>query len=84
MQRCSCGRRMSKYANECRQCARERIERNHAEARAVVAAGVCPRCGAGLRRNSALTGWWQCEQYGATGFRANPDAPACSFQCFTD
>jgi hypothetical protein len=53
------------------------------EARRIVAGGRCPKCGAGLRRNSSMTGWWQCEQFGAAGFRKNPDAPSCSFQTFT-
>lgn len=54
-----------------------------AEAQAVVRSGKCPKCGAGLRSNLALTGWWQCAQYGADGFRADKTKPACSFQCFT-
>jgi hypothetical protein len=54
------------------------------EARAVVATGLCPRCGARLRRNGALAGWYQCEQYGADGFRKDSSKPACSFQTFTE
>jgi hypothetical protein len=58
-------------------------EARYAEARAVVANGVCPCCGAKLRRNLSLTGWWQCGQYGAVGFRADDSKPGCSFQTFT-
>ena len=49
---------------------------------AIVNAGQCPRCGAGIRRNLALTGWFQCEQYGTTGFRKDSSKPSCSWQCF--
>lgn len=61
-----------------------RREARQAEARAVVAAGKCPLCGSGLRRNLALTGWWQCEQYGSDGFRKDSSRPACGFQTFTE
>lgn len=44
----------------------------------------CPTCGAGLRRNLALTGWWQCEQFGADGFRKDSTKPSCSWQGFTE
>lgn len=60
-----------------------RIEAHHAETRAVVASGKCPTCGAGLHRNSSMTGWWQCEQLGAVNFRKNPALPSCSWQGFT-
>jgi len=60
------------------------IERRTREARAIVATGSCPQCGSGLRRNLALTGWWQCEQYGADGFRKDSTRPSCSFQTFTE
>jgi len=73
--------------NEKRQArldARRRIEAAQQEARRIVAAGKCPTCGAGLRRNSALSGWWQCEQYGAEGFRKDGSKPSCNFQCFTE
>lgn len=53
------------------------------EARAIVATGKCPTCGAGLRSNLALTGWWQCKQLGAVGFREIADKPSCNFQTFT-
>lgn len=50
---------------------------------AIVNAGHCPVCGAGIRRNLALTGWHQCEQYGADGWRKDNSKPACSWQTFT-
>ena len=60
-----------------------RREARLAEAIAIVNAGKCPLCGRSLRRNLALTGWWQCSQYGAEGFRADSSQPSCSFQTFT-
>lgn len=54
-----------------------------AEVRAAVAANACPRCGRPLRRNRALIGWWQCAQFGAEGFRADPAQPPCDWQGFT-
>jgi hypothetical protein len=50
----------------------------------IVRRGDCPQCGARLRRNNALAGWWQCEQYGAEGFRKDSSKPDCSFQIFTE
>jgi uncharacterized protein (DUF983 family) len=67
-----------------RAAAQARIATARAEARAVVATGRCPRCGSGLRRNLALTGWWQCEQLGAPERRARPDEPGCDWQGFTE
>ena len=66
-----------------RKAARARVEAAQAETRRVVQTGCCPQCGAGLRRNLALTGWWQCAQYGAEQFRADASKPACSWQGFT-
>lgn len=64
--------------------AKERIQRAQAETRRVVESGRCPRCGAGLRRNNALSGWWQCEQFGAEGFRKDSSKPSCDWQGFTE
>ena len=79
---------MTKQERAQRKAAREaqqaRVERAKAEARKIVATGVCPDCGRPLRRNLSLTGWWQCEQFGAVGFRRDASLPSCSFQCFTD
>lgn len=59
-----------------------RIAKAKAEVQAVVAAGYCPRCGAAVKRNLSLTGWWQCEQLGAEGFRKDPNKPSCNWQGF--
>ena len=64
--------------------ARRRIEAAQQKARTIVATGMCPTCGAGLRRKLALSGWWQCEQYGAEEFRKDASKPSCLFQCFTE
>lgn len=42
----------------------------------------CPECGAKVKRNLSMTGWWQCSQLGAEGFRADPAKPSCSWQMF--
>lgn len=54
------------------------------EVRRVVASGKCPRCSRPLRRNLSMTGWWQCSQLGAEGFRADPSQPSCDWQGFTE
>lgn len=61
-----------------------RIEAVQAEVRRVVATGRCPQCGSEVRRNNSMTGWWQCEQFGAPQFRARPDDSPCSWQGFTE
>ena len=61
----------------------ERIAEEHAKVRAVVATGVCPTCGAALRANLSITGWWQCAQLGAETHRKDPSKPSCSWQGFT-
>lgn len=66
-----------------RKASAERIVRAHAETMAVVQSGVCPCCGSKVKRNLALTGWWQCSQYGSDGFRADNSKPQCSWQGFT-
>jgi len=67
-----------------RQADAARRELRLAEARRIVGSGKCPDCGAALRRNLALAGWFQCSQVGAVGFRADSTKPACSFQTFTE
>ena len=59
-----------------------RIAAAKAATAAVVATGKCPDCGAKLRRNLALTGWYQCEQFGADGHRADNSKPKCDWQGF--
>ena len=60
-----------------------KMEAQRAEAIRIVTAGKCPQCGEGFRQNLAMTGWYQCVQFGAEGFRKDASKPSCSFQCFT-
>ncbi|HEY6110565.1 MAG TPA: hypothetical protein VIV56_16805 [Gemmatimonadales bacterium] len=62
---------------------RQRIAAAHVEAQRALATNSCPQCGGGVRRNNALTGWVQCSQFGAVGFRADATKPACDWQGFT-
>lgn len=79
-----CGGRTTKLHPVCRAC--EQTDRDMRLAReiAIVATGTCPQCGAGIHRNLALTGWWQCDQFGADGFRKDSSKPSCSWQTFTE
>ncbi len=61
----------------------ERVEKAQAEARAALAANKCPCCGRGVRLNLSITGWVQCDQFGAPGFRKDRNAPGCDWQGFT-
>lgn len=81
--RCACGRAMGKYASRCKKCDKAFYDKLHAEAQATVDTGRCPQCGASLKRNLSIAGWWQCEQYGAVTHRKDPNKPACSWQAFT-
>lgn len=74
---------MARMTKAAKLAEKARIEVRDAEACRIVNTGKCPQCGCNLRRNMALTGWYQCVQYGAVGFRANSDKPSCSFQIFT-
>jgi hypothetical protein len=60
------------------------LERAYQETIEIVRKGKCPQCGGPLRRNLAISGWWQCAQYGAVGFRQDASKPACSWQGFTN
>lgn len=60
-----------------------RIRAEHEITKTVVASGKCPFCHAGVKRNNSLTGWWQCEQFGAEQFRKDSTKPPCSWQGFT-
>ncbi len=83
--RCSCGKVMSKYATACKACEKVASAKRFAEAAEHVKNG-CPKCGLPLRRNLALTGWWQCAAFGQAQFRESQykTAPDCSFQTFTE
>lgn len=61
-----------------------RIARERERMSIIVQGGKCPECGSALRRNTSMSGWWQCEQIGAPSFRARPSDPHCSFQGFTE
>jgi len=75
---------MARLTKAAKMAEKAKREARLAEAVAVVRSGKCPQCGCGLRRNLALAGWYQCEQYGAEGFRKDSSRPACSFQTFTE
>ena len=78
--RCSCGKRKSRYATRCKTCDKAHTAKYRADAIAIISTGKCPQCGRALKRNLAIFGWWQCEQYGASTHRADATAPACSYQ----
>lgn len=61
-----------------------RLAAIHEETRRIVATGKCPQCGEELKRNLSLTGWYQCAQLGAEGFRKDASKPSCSWQGFTE
>ena len=84
--RCACGRTMSKYSTTCNACHKAKLDAIHTEALAIVATGKCPQCGSPLKRNSSISGWWQCCCYGSVPMRApeHRHLPACGFQCFTE
>jgi len=44
----------------------------------------CPTCGGAVRINLSLTGWVQCRQFGAVGFRADANRASCDWQGFTE
>ena len=78
--RCSCGKVKSKYSSYCKKCDEERTVARKVEAYKIVKSGICPYCGSFLRNNLSISGWWQCEQFGAESFRKDSTKPACSFQ----
>lgn len=77
---------MNKYATQCKACHVAKIWALCSKAKAIVAGGKCPDCSLPLRRNIALTGWYQCAAYGSPAYRAAEfrNAPPCLFQCFTE
>lgn len=80
--RCKCGAVKSQYAHNCRKCEKIQREENNKKYSEILRTGVCPQCGAGLHHNYSMTGWYQCDQYGAEGFRKDSSKPSCSFQFF--
>jgi len=84
--RCACGNRMSRYSERCNLCHSVRMAEIHSLARRIVATGKCPGCGAALKLNTSMAGWWQCGRYGCDSFRL-PEYRGtgdCSFQTFTE
>lgn len=63
---------------------REKMDALKNAAKAVVATGKCPNCGAGIHRNLSLAGWWQCNRSGSATFRKDPTGAHCNFQTFTE
>ena len=61
----------------------DRMNDLRAQAQTIVSTGRCPQCEAGLHRNLALSGWWQCDRFGSEGFRKDSSGESCSFQTFT-
>lgn len=55
-----------------------------AAARAVVATGKCPDCGAGIHRNITIAGWYQCDRSGSASFRRDHSGAHCLWQTFTE
>ena len=84
IKRCSCGKRISQYATRCTSCSKAHFDALHQVAAAIVATGVCPDCGAPIRRNLSIAGWYQCSQLGADGRRADSSKAACNWQAFTE
>lgn len=82
--RCSCGKVKSKYLDVCTECFDKRMAKIHAEIQKIVQGGICPICGAKIKRNYSITGWYQCEQLGADNFRKDPSKPSCCWQGFTE
>jgi len=76
-------RNVSKCQSGLNLSTKERDERRYVKARAIVAKGVCPSCGAKIKQNLSITGWYQCEQYGAVTHRKDPSKPSCGWQTFT-
>lgn len=74
------GRKVKKAAE---QASRARMIVHNLETRAALSSNTCPRCAGGVHRNLALTGWVQCDGFGAEGFRKNPNAKPCDWQGFT-
>lgn len=58
------------------------VDPEHEANKAIVKSGVCPVCGRELRRNWSLAGWYQCSQFGAKPYRADPSKPSCDYQVF--
>ena len=78
-----CGKRCKGYIGYCKTCESKRTLNRTEQAIKIVNADCCPQCGSKIKRNLALNGWYQCEQFGTGGFRKDINKPACSWQIFT-
>lgn len=65
-----------------RKASQERMAAARAEAVTALQKNCCPSCGQTVRVNLALTGWVQCDGFGAEGFRKAGTKP-CAWQGFT-
>ncbi len=81
--KCKCGKRINQYANECAKCYQVKRNESRNKSIAIVASNKCPDCGSELHRNLSMLGWYQCNRFGAEGFRLDTTGNQCSFQCFT-
>lgn len=66
-----------------REASKARMAAARAEAQQALTTNTCPMCGQGVHRNLALTGWVQCDGFGAEGFRKEGSKP-CNWQGFTE
>lgn len=60
-----------------------RMREHNQTVREALSSNKCPQCAGGVHRNLSLTGWVQCDGFGAEGFRKNPSATPCNWQGFT-
>lgn len=84
--RCTCSRCNGvnpTFVKKAQTAAQARMAAAKAEAGKALAENRCPCCGKGVRQNLALTGWVQCEQFGAPTFRKDSSLPSCDWQGFT-
>ena len=58
-----------------------RMAAAHKEASEALRNNQCPMCKQGVRTNSSLAGWVQCDGFGAEGFR-KAGSKQCSWQGF--
>jgi hypothetical protein len=63
--------------------ANDRVAAGRLQASNALRDNRCPTCGGPVRQNLSLTGWVQCAQFGAVGFRLDANRPACDWQGFT-
>ena len=69
-----------KHAEKIRQ--RMRMESANKEADKAFRENRCPSCAETVKLNLSLTGWVQCVQFGAEGFRKDATRPSCNWQGF--